>query len=146
MAQTTTLEGLRSQLQTSIYGRKLALDSNEYLVGVPDVRKPVTAFTSASTGSVIPAYGHTTIACASAATTYVLADPVPGVFKTITNISTGGPKVTLSNSNIRNQLGSTNTFALWTASSSGQTLMLFGESTSVWQNLTSTGSTGVTIA
>lgn len=146
MAQTTTLEGLRSQIQTSVFGRRLGLDIGETLVGPNDIRKPVTAATSLTTGTNISAYGHTTITCASAATVFILADPVPGVFKTLTNISTGGPKVTLSNATIRNQLGSTNTFLLWTASSSGQTATLFGESTSVWQNMTSTGSTGITCA
>lgn len=143
MAQT--LEELRSKILDSIKGRKLGLGaSGDYLIGVADVQKPVTAFTSDSTGTVIPAYGHTTIACASAATVYTLAAPVPGVFKTITNISTGGPKVTLASGNIRTVLGATATFALWTASSSGQTCILFGESTAIWQNLTSTGSTGIT--
>lgn len=140
-----TLEGLRSQILDSIKGRKLGLDSNGYLVGQRATRAPVTAFTSNSTGTTIPAYGHTTIVCASAATIYNLAAPVPGVTKTISNLSTGGPKVVLESGNIRGALGATNTFALWTASSSGQCLTLFGESSSVYQ-VVGALTTGITVA
>lgn len=153
MALPTTLEELRSSIIDSIKGRKLGIDKSGDLVGFRTARRPGTAFTSASTGTNIPAYGHTTITCASAATVYVMDDPIPGEFKTITNISTGGPKVTLTNAKIRTALGTTNTFILWTASSSGQTVMLVGESTANYALVTSlagstvsAGSTGITIA
>lgn len=144
MALPTLLEELRSSIIDSIKGRKLGIDKSGDLVGFRAARHAVTAATSLTTGTNIPAYGHTTIACASAATVFTLDAPIPGVFKTFTNISTGGPKVTVASGGIRTVLGTTATFALFTASSSGQTCILFGESTALYVNLTSTGSTGIT--
>jgi hypothetical protein len=82
-----TLEGLRNQILDSVKGRKMGLDPNGFLVGPPDIRQPITAATSLTTGTVIPAYGLTTIQ-GPAGTTWTLAAPIPGVIKHITAITT----------------------------------------------------------
>ena len=90
MAQAVTLEGLRSQYITQIFGRRLALapgnqiDNIDYLVGPKDIRKQTLTVTTASTAAdQIPAYGtvlfNTTGASTSGTTYHSLQSPVPGV-------------------------------------------------------------------
>ncbi len=105
MAQDTSLNGLRNQLLTQIFGRRLALapgnssDSNiEYLVGPRALREQVEGFSSAgstitstSVASLLSPYGVSVVGAtgASATTAYQLAAPVPGVRKVIFNPTTG---------------------------------------------------------
>ena len=102
MAQDATLQGLRSQLITSIKGRRLALDPNDYLVGPRALREQIEGFssggstiTSTSVATPLVAYGVSVVGAtgASATTAYLLAAPVPGVTKTIFNPTTGGVTV-----------------------------------------------------
>jgi hypothetical protein len=67
----------------SLYGRVLGLTKEGYLAGKDS---EVTAATSASTGTDIPAGGVTTLS--SAASVWRLDPPIPGVRKTITSLST----------------------------------------------------------
>lgn len=103
MAQTITLEGLRSQLITQMYGRRLALSYGNssdqaggeaaFLVGPRDIRRQTVTITTASTAAEqIPAYGtvllNTTGASTSATTYHSVQNPIPGVSVMITNLST----------------------------------------------------------
>ena len=92
-----TLEQLRNEALTSIHGRRLGLDQDSALVGVTDVRKAVTAATSATTATAIPNYGLTTIAAATGAT-WVMAAPAPGLSKELvtSTTSTGTMIITLA--------------------------------------------------
>lgn len=84
-----TLTGLRDQVMTSIYGRRLGLDTNEMVVGPKDVRRPVVDLTSASTGTAIANYGVVNIAGTSLLTSgqlFLLSNPVPGASVTINNV------------------------------------------------------------
>ena len=85
MAQTVTLEGLRSQILTQIFGRRLGLDSGGYLVGPPGSRVPVQSITSGTTKStILNAYGVTIGRCTDASGTtagWNLDNPVPGIEK-----------------------------------------------------------------
>ena len=76
MTQTVTLEGLRGQVKTSVHGRRLGLDNNDYVVGPKGLRDPIKAFT-AITGT-LNAYGINSIGVSTAAPTYTMPSPVPG--------------------------------------------------------------------
>ncbi len=104
MAQTVTLEGLRSQLITQMYGRRMAFSYGnssdaavgpeaQYIVGPRALRSPTVTITTASTAAEqIPAYGtvilNTTGASTSATTYHSVQNPVPGVSVFIMNLST----------------------------------------------------------
>lgn len=87
MAQS--LETLRSSLLTSIFGRRLGLDPQEYVTGVKAMRGVVQDLTSASTGTALNAYGTVNIAGTSLLTSaqvFLLPNPVVGVDLTINNV------------------------------------------------------------
>ena len=105
MAQTVTLQGLRSQLITQIYGRRLALSYGnssdqgltagdaQFLVGPVALRSPtVTVTTNSTLADQIPAYGtvllNTTGASTSGTTYHSVQNPIPGVSVLIMNLST----------------------------------------------------------
>lgn len=112
MAQNTSLEGLRSQLGTQIYGRRLALAPGnaiqsqiEYLVGPRDIRLQVEGVSSAGSTIVSTAvatplspYGVSLVGAtlASATTGYTLSAPVPGVRKVLFVPTTGYAVVTVT--------------------------------------------------
>lgn len=90
MAQS--LDTLKSKINTSLFGRRLGLDSADYLVGPPDIKRQVTDLTSASTATAIPAHGIVNITGSSLMTsaaggTFLLSNPVPGVEVTICNLN-----------------------------------------------------------
>lgn len=82
-----TLEAIRNQILTSLYGRRLGLDSNEFLVGARSMRQQVTELTSASTNQTVTYNGVTivnaTSAVTSATNTFNLPSPIPGASFTI---------------------------------------------------------------
>lgn len=104
MAQTVTLEGLRSQIITQLYGRRVGLaygNSSDaaaggqaaFMVGPAAHRWPITAISTASTAAdQIPAYGitlfNTTGASTSATTYHSILNPIPGVTALVVNQST----------------------------------------------------------
>ena len=145
MTQTVTLEGLRSQMLTSIHGRRLGLDPNNMLVGPTALRGPVTSYTAttANTGYPITTpYGIVTLVATTAASNWTMDPPAPGTEMWITNNSTGGPKITLNSGTLLTSTGNDATIILFTASSSGQTANLIGLSTSL--TLLMKPSTGIT--
>lgn len=84
------LETLRNSIQTSVFGRRLGLNPTEYLVGPRDLQRQVIDLSSASTATVIPAFGivHlllTTAATSAAGGGFILSTPVPGVSVKIVN-------------------------------------------------------------
>lgn len=77
-----SLNTLRSQKQTSIHGRRLALTYDDFLVGPKDMRNPVFELTSVATTQALSDHGLTMINVTSAVTTgtnaYTIPTPVPG--------------------------------------------------------------------
>lgn len=71
-------ESIRNKILTSIRGRRLGLDENDFLAGPSDLRKAVTNATSATTGTAIPNYGFHTVA-STTDDGWRLTDPIPGV-------------------------------------------------------------------
>ncbi len=167
MAQDTSLNGLRSQLVTQIYGRRLALgpgnssDQNaEYLVGPRGFREPVegvssagSTVTSTSVTSKLSPYGMTVVGAtgASATTAYLLAAPVPGLVKRIFNPTTGTAVVLTTDSGafICSTGSVTSTLGSITLSAKGSFVELYGHSTALWLvtgvSQISTGGIGVTL-
>ena len=166
MAQDTSLNGLRSQLLTSIFGRRLALsagnssDANvEYLVGIRAVREQVQGVSSAgstivstSVATPLSPFGMSLVGAtgASATTAYLLAGPVPGVTKRIFNPTTGQAVVlTTDGGGFIATTGSvTSTFGSITLSAKGAFVELYGLTTALWGitgvSQISTGGIGVT--
>lgn len=103
-----TLTQLRGSILTSIHGRRLGFDSNDFLVGQKDALRPIQSLTSGSTALVqttkITNYGLTqldvttgaastasSIGTTEAACTWQMDAPVAGVEKILTKVSaTGG--------------------------------------------------------
>ena len=95
-----TLQQLRNSILTSIHGRRLGLDPNEFLVGVKDTLRPIQSLTSGSTATTVLNYGLTqlnvTTGAASTASSigttetgcsWQMAAPVAGVEKILTKVS-----------------------------------------------------------
>lgn len=78
-----SLESLRSKILTSIHGRRLGIDANEFLVGPKGLRHQITNATSATTGTNLTNHGFHTVQSATGAKTWKLDDPVAGCEVTI---------------------------------------------------------------
>ncbi len=98
MAQS--IDTLRGKILTSIFGRRLGLDDQEFLVGPKDHRGAIEDITSTAATSCVP-YGHTRILTSGSSQTgnYTLQAPVPGVRKSFSlqSTSTGAQIVTATN-------------------------------------------------
>lgn len=81
-------EALRSLGLTTIFGRRLALDNNDYLVGPSDIRRQVEDLTTVAT--TVAAFGLSRVTATGSSqgpVQYTLPVPVPGVQKKL-SIST----------------------------------------------------------
>lgn len=146
MAQTVTLEGLRSQIVVSVFGRRIGFDSGNFLVGVPGLRRPITALTTSSTAAdQIPAYGVVTLQTTSTggSTFWSTTQPVPGESVFISNIATGYGTVYLNGSTVTTAVvgyfggtsaaGFLSTATKITLAGKGAWCRLTGLSTAIWQ-------------
>jgi len=157
MAQDTSLNGLRNQILTSIFGRRLGLDSAGFLVGPNDFRSQVEGVSSAGSTVVSTAvttplsnYGCSLVGSsgASATTAYILSAPTPGVYKTLfvpttgyavviaTTISTGAGT---AGAFICSSGSVTSTHQTITLSGKGASLTLVGLTTGLWGALLGSG-------
>lgn len=162
MAQDTSLNGLRSQLITQVFGRRLALgpgnssDQNaEYLVGPRAFREQVSGVSSAGSTvtstavtSNIDPFGITLVGAtaASATTAYQLAAPVPGVRKVLFNPTTGSVTfLTSAAGGLICSTGSvTSTYGSVTLTGKGVACELIALTTALWGVLSPQGVTTVT--
>jgi hypothetical protein len=156
MAQTVTLEGLRSQIATSIFGRRLGFDSDNMVCGPKAVRRPIVALTSASTvADQIPNYGIATIAVNTTvgSTWWNPVSPAPGASVKVFNISTGYAVIWLNGSTATtavtgvcagSSVGGASTATLSVTLNRGHWAELDGISTAVWFVRTNIGSTVTT--
>jgi hypothetical protein len=140
MAQS--LNTIRSKILTSVHGRRLGIDSAEFLAGTKGVRHVVTNATSDTTGTELPNHGLVSVATTTD-DTWVLSDPEPGVEVTlVVNInSTGTHTVDVSPAVIYSTNGLEGDQVL--LSNEGAFCKLMGLTTAVWA-VTSRASTGVT--
>ena len=155
MAQDATLQGLRSQLITSIKGRRLALDPNDYLVGPRDLRVQIEGFssggstiTSTAVATPLSAWGGSMVgaSAASGTTLYTLAAPVPGVRKVLFVPTTGYAVVgtTAAGAFICSTASVTSTYGYITFTGKGGVCELVGLTTALWGVLTNYAITTVT--
>lgn len=151
MAQS--LQTLRSSRITSVHGMKLGIDSGEYLVGPPDLKKVVSEYTSGSTGTAVLPYGfHSFQLTTLSSQSFVLSNPVPGVAVTIMSQMNGATNLS-SNWNLKRP-----STAFYIESSEGSTMTtinmssrayitLLGVTTDRYQVIArtpaTTGSTGI---
>lgn len=163
MAQDTTLQGLRNQMLTSLFGRRLGFDKNDSLVGVNDVRSPIEGWSSA--GSTFPSTGLATLSAfgiavagssgSSGSTSQSpacqqLPAPTPGVYKTLYNASTAVITYGTTASGAVIQATAGSTFKYLTLAGRGANAMLVALSTDMWGvaggNANSSFSTNVLLA
>ena len=150
MAQQTDLEGLRNQIVTQLFGRRMGFtpgngvqtDPN-FLAGPKGFREVLggfssggTTITSTSVASQIPPYGFTAVGAtgASATTAYDLAAPVPGIEKLLMNLTTGQAVIgtTAAGAFICSSGSITSTFGIITIAPKGAFLRLMGVTTALW--------------
>ena len=139
-----TLADMRNKIQTSIFGRRLGLDTNDMVLGMNDFRRPITDLTSASTGTAIPAYGTVNISGTSLLTSgqlFLLSQPVPGASVTINNVranATAGTTGCTSMAIVRgnaNMVVSSSEYSSGTSIilAEGMSVTLLGVSTAIYQ-------------
>jgi len=136
-----TLQQQRDLIEVSKHGRRLGIDHEDFLCGTKDSRVPVTAATTASTGTEIVNYGMTTVAGGASSQTWKLAAPTPGARKYLsaTSTSTKGAVIKLTSGTF-NSTGGTSATAI-TLHGVGQRVELVGASTSRWNVVGGSGFT-----
>lgn len=159
MAQTITLEGLRSQLITQTFGRRLGFQYGnssdsaaggeaQFLAGPKGLRTPTITITTASTlADQVPAYGtvlfQTSGASTSGTTYHSVQSPVPGMSVLVVNDSTLAMTLQLNGSTgttavvAHTQPSGAGTSGLTTATAVnlpklGTFVRLYGLTTAIW--------------
>jgi hypothetical protein len=150
-----TLETLRNQIRTSIYGRRLGLDQTPdniagfgqrggMLVGVPGVRLPIQTMTTTTPTTMYPS-GYIELGATTGSTNTINA-PVPGLEVTITQTATStlGMAVRLTNGNFNSSTGSSaNQVTLW---GQGVTARFVGLSTAIMASIGGQGQTTAAVS
>lgn len=153
MAQDTSLQGIRSQLLTSIFGRRLALDSADFLIGPKDIRYQIeglssagSTITSTAVATSLSNWGVSLVGAtlASATTAYNLTAPTPGVRKVLFNVTTGVAVILTSGANIVSTASVGSTLNQITFVGKGAMADLIGLTTALWGLLTPLAITSVT--
>lgn len=130
-----SLETLRSLVLTSIRGRRLGLDVNECLVGPKQLRPPITAATSATTGTDLTTYGYNTLVTTTNDTWRLPAPPYVGAEVTLMtgSSSTGIHTVAVSTASA-SVIYSSNGIAGQNVvlTGAGQAVKLVGLTTAIW--------------
>jgi len=136
-----SLNDMRARILTSVHGRRLGLDQDEFLAGSKGCRNVVTDATSDTTGTELPNHGFVSVVTTTN-DTWVLEDPLPGVEVTLYtgSTSTGTHTVDVSPAVIYSTNGIEGDQVLLSAA--GAFAKLTGVTTAAWA-LTSRASTGV---
>lgn len=128
-----TLDALRNEIVTSIWGRRIGLDKDGFVIGQTDYRLPVTNATSDTTGTVIPGYGWTSVDTTTN-DTWLLGPPVVGAFKYLYtgSTSTGIRTVTRNAATFAIRSSANSTAVGFIAQGGGLLLTLFGVSSAIY--------------
>lgn len=137
---TLSIETIRNGILTSMYGRRFGLKlavstdtGSEIMCGPNGFQEPITDATSDTTGTNIKGYGFTTVDT-STDDTWLLDNPIPGVYKTLyTGTTSTGIRTIKRKDNtfaIRSSANSTGTTII--AQGGGLTLKLFGISSAIY--------------
>ncbi len=131
-----SLEQLRNTIMTSLFGRRLGFDNNEFLVGTKDLRVAIEDISTTAATSALP-YGHTRVLTSGSSQTgvYTLQAPIPGVRKTLAlnSTSTGTAQFTATNAAFLS--GSGTSEAVISLITKGAFVELLGVTTAYWQIL-----------
>ena len=104
------IETLRNAYKTSLYGRRIGLDANDYIVGPPGMRVQVEDITTTAATSASP-FGITRVLTSGSSQTgsYTLQAPIVGVTKTLllNSTSTGGQQFTMTGATVYNATAGT---------------------------------------
>lgn len=143
-----SLESLRNVIATSIFGRRLGLDINDYLTGTKDIRKAVEDLTTVPT--TVIAYGNSRVTASGSSqgpVQHFLPVPVVGLTKilSISTTSTGSHQF-LSTANGASILCASDgtTKSLVNIVGQGGGVTLFGLTTAIWQVIAQTSTGGIT--
>lgn len=141
MAQS--LDTARKRIKTSVHGRRLGIDKDEFLVGVKDSVLVVTDATSDTTGTNLPNHGLVSVVTTTN-DTWTLTDPVPGVpVELVTgSTSTGIHTISCAAATIVSSVSSTFGGVVLTGGAAG--MILTGLTTAVWVLSSRTGTSANT--
>jgi hypothetical protein len=131
-----SLEQLRNTIMTSLFGRRLGFDNNEFLVGTKDLRVAIEDISTTAATSALP-YGHTRVLTSGSSQTgtYTLQAPVPGVRKTLSLNSTSTGTMQFTATNAAFLSGSGTSEAVISLITKGAFVELLGVTTAYWQIL-----------
>lgn len=129
-------EALRSLIKTSLFGRRIGLDNNDYLVGPLDVRNQIEDVTS-TVPTTVSAYGLTRILTSGSSQGPVqhnLPNPVVGVQKIIglNTTSTGSYQFLAQSGQSILAASDGTTKALFNMLGQGGVITLEGLTSSIW--------------
>lgn len=147
MAQS--LETLRRQVLTGIYGRRAGLSVDEFIVGVKDIKQTIEDVSS-TVPTTLLAYGITRILTSGSSqgpVQHLLPAPIPGVEKVIAMGSTStGSYQFLSTANGASILAASDgtTKSLVNLVGQGGAVTLKGMTTAIWQVIAQVSTGGVT--
>jgi hypothetical protein len=135
-----SLTQLRNKILTSIHGRRLGLDNEEYIVGPRGMKRPVTAATSDTTGTTLPNNGYNSVVTTTD-DTWLLDPPAVGSEVTLMtgSSSTGVHTITFTNAVAYSTNGIAGASVILTGS--GAAMSLLGITTGIWQVTSRAGST-----
>jgi len=130
------LETLRSSIKTSLYGRRVGLDNDGYLVGPPSIKVQVEDITTTS-ATTASAYGYTKVsglASSQGPVQHNLPHPVVGVEKTLilACTSTGSQQFLCQSGESIVSASDGSTKALINLLGPGGSITLVGVTTSQW--------------
>ena len=138
-----TLDTLRAERVTSIHGRRLGLDKDEFLVGPKGQRMAVTNATSDTTGTALPNHGVVNVVTTTN-DSWTLSDPVDGCeVHIITGSSSTGIHTILAN-NAKFISSASSTSPSMTLTGAKGAAHLIGLTTALWKVVASAGTSAVT--
>jgi hypothetical protein len=143
-----SLDNLRDKAFTTIFGRRLALDSNDFLVGPKGDRMAIEDLTTVET--TVMNYGVSRVITSGSTqgpTQHALPAPVVGALKylMLASTSTGSAQFTSTNNGASIMTASDGTTAnCVNLRHPGASVTLFGLTTAIWKVLSVTGSTTLT--
>lgn len=146
------LDTIRGQIMTSIFGRRLGLDKDEYLVGPKTLRQQVQDLTTSSSATAVPAYGVTRVTCTGSSqgpVQYLLDAPAPGVEKALVlaSSSTGSFQFLTTAAGAKVFSSSAGTSAgVINLVGQGAAIRLIGLATDTWGILSQSGYTSTAMA
>ena len=135
-----SLDTIRNQIRTSVFGRRLGLGQNDTLDGVRGMRLPQVSGTSDTTGTDLPNHGFVSVVTTTD-DTWRLNDPYVGAQVTL---MTGSSSTGIHSINLKNSVAySTQGIASSTATlvGMGASLTLVGITTGIWACIGRHGST-----